>query len=136
MALGLEYWDQYGCSYEGPVNVYIKDGGATFDTSGYNMNIDVPLQHGGVNSIDGGITKKGAGTLLLSGGVGSGANTYTGVTTVAAGVPHAEGNSIATPIAWNPVLNLGGANVQGGKLAFDYTGGTDPERDSARRSIR
>jgi hypothetical protein len=36
-----------------------------------------------------------------------------------------------TPSAWNPVLNVGGADVQGAvgvrsKLVFDYTGGNSP----------
>ena len=44
------------------------------------MGIGVPLQHGGSNATDGGITKLGSGTLTLSG-----ANTYTGDTTVSAG---------------------------------------------------
>jgi hypothetical protein len=36
------------------------------------------------------------------------------------------GTSIATPGAWNPVLNLAGADIQSGKLVFDYSSGTDP----------
>ena len=30
-----------------PGNVYIKEGGATFDTNGYDMGIGMALQHGG-----------------------------------------------------------------------------------------
>ena len=41
--------------------VYVQGGGATFDTNGYDMGIGVPLLHGGTASIDGGVTKVGAG---------------------------------------------------------------------------
>ena len=52
---------------------------ATFDTNGQNININMPLASEG--GPDGGITKIGAGTLTLSG-----ANSYTGTTTVGEGV--------------------------------------------------
>jgi len=61
-------------------HVYVKDGGATFDTAGYTMGIVAPLEHGGIAAIDGGLTKAGAGLLTLSG-----LNTYTGPTIVSAG---------------------------------------------------
>jgi autotransporter-associated beta strand protein len=61
--------------------VYIKEGGATFDTDGHNMGIAVAIEHGGVPATDGGLTKTGLGTLTLTG-----ANTYTGPTIVSAGV--------------------------------------------------
>src|SRR5262249_36348533 len=49
-------------------------GGSTIDTNGFNSTLGVPLQ--GV----GGLTKANTGTLVLTG-----ANTYTGLTTIAAG---------------------------------------------------
>ena len=55
---------------------YVKDGGAIFDTGGYNIGISVPLQAGGT----GGVTKLGLGNLSLEA-----ANTYTGPTVVQAG---------------------------------------------------
>ena len=61
-----------------------------------------------------GLNKTGPGTAVLSGG-----NTYTGPTTVASGTLEL-GLS-----AQNTVLNLGGANVQSGKMVFDYSG-SDP----------
>ena len=69
----------------------------------------------------GGLAKIGSGTLTLSA-----ANNYSGTTTVAGGVLRLVGTSIAAPGAWNPVLNLGGADIQAGKLVFDYSGGSDP----------
>ena len=101
----------------GPDNIYIRHGGATFDTDGYDMKIGVPLQHGGVAAIDGGVTKIGAGMLTLTG-----ANTYDGLTTVKAGT------LILGPGAQSRVLAVRGADIQGGEVVFDYAGagGTNP----------
>ena len=62
-----------------------------------------------------GLNKTGSGTAVLSG-----ANTYTGLTTVACGTLELG------PAAQNAVFNLGGADVQGGRLVFDYNGGISP----------
>jgi autotransporter-associated beta strand protein len=61
------------------------------------------------------VTKVGAGVQRLNG-----ANTYTGVTTVKAGA------LVVNTAASNVILNGAGANIQGGDLAFDYTGGSSP----------
>ncbi len=55
-------------------------GTATINTNGFNVTIPQALTHGGQAAIDGGLTKTGTGTLTLSG-----ANSFTGNTTVAAG---------------------------------------------------
>jgi autotransporter-associated beta strand protein len=59
--------------------------------------------------------KIGTGTLTLTG-----ANVYTGLTAVAGGTLELG------PNAQNCVLNVGGADVQSGKMVFDYAGVSDP----------
>ena len=63
----------------------------------------------------GGLTKITNDNVTLSG-----QNTYSGVTTVAAGTLEL-GSS-----AQNCVFNVGGADIQGGEMVFDYAGGTSP----------
>jgi autotransporter-associated beta strand protein len=64
----------------GLTNAFIQDGGATFDTSLNSATISQNLLED-PGSTGGGLTKQGTNTLTLSG-----ANTYTGSTTVSAGV--------------------------------------------------
>ena len=61
------------------------------------------------------VTKIGTGVLTLTGG-----NSYTGLTTVAAGTLQL---GLAAQTA---VLSHGGADVQAGQLLFNYAGGADP----------
>lgn len=61
----------------------VRGGGAVIDTNGFNVTISQGLAHStlaGDAATDGGLTKNGAGTLMLTG-----ANTYTGPTTINAG---------------------------------------------------
>lgn len=61
------------------VTTNIKAGGATVDTNGFSVSLLAPLQ-GDAVSTGGGLTKKGNGTLTLTG-----AATYTGVTNINTG---------------------------------------------------
>ena len=77
---------------------------------------------GGGKKDEGGITKKGTGKLVLSGGL-SGANTYTGKTTLKEGTLEITkpANLGVTGSKEGTELNLdGGTLLIGGSLAFDY----------------
>src|SRR5581483_11137159 len=65
-----------------------------------------------------GITKTGPGTQTLSGN-----NTYTGTTTVQGGRLVLAGAGAQSAVLGS---GRGGADVQNGKLVFDYTGGSSP----------
>ena len=65
------------------------------------------------------LVKKGTGTLTVN---NTTPNTYTGQTVLQAGTL-----VLATPAAQNPVLNLGGVDIQAGALQLTYaTPGDDP----------
>jgi autotransporter-associated beta strand protein len=73
---------------------------------------------GAIGSGTGGLTKDGAGTLSLTG-----ANAYTGTTTVAGGTLY-----MTQAAAQNTVLNYpttGGTDISGGRCVLDWTGSTD-----------
>jgi autotransporter-associated beta strand protein len=92
------------------VSTLAIESGATFtmvNTS--NSTYAGSIRGGGV------FTKLGTGKLTLTG-----ANIFTGLTTVAGGTLE------LAPIAQNSVLYHGGADIQAGKMVFDYTAGSDP----------
>jgi autotransporter-associated beta strand protein len=65
--------------------VVVQAGGAIIDTDGHKITIAQNLEHdpnAGAPAVDGGLTKLGAGTLILK---GPGASTYTGPTAVNVG---------------------------------------------------
>jgi autotransporter-associated beta strand protein len=95
-----------------PITLTGIGGNANVNTNGYAVSLS------GTLSGAGGLTKTGQGTLTLAG-----ANSYNGLTTVAGGVLQLAGAGVGTPSAWDPVLNLSGADLQPGKLVFDYSAG-------------
>lgn len=93
--------------------VNIRNGGAIFDTTNFNVTIASTMQHssiGGDNAVDGGLTKIGNGTLTLAASYYS---SYTGPTVVMGGALNLNPNSIAT------LNNLIVSNATLG-LAFNY----------------
>ena len=94
----------------------VRNGGAIFDTAGFNITIAQVLQHSdltGDNAIDGGLTKNGIGTLTLTG-----ANTYTGNTTVNGGTLEIAQAVIAT----NSTVSVASGGAQ---LQLDFVGVTN-----------
>ena len=81
---------------------------AAYDVRG--GRVDAALAGSGI-----GVTKSGSTLAVLTG-----ANTYTGRTTVNGGVLEL-GSS-----AQSCVLNVGGADIQSGAMVFDYAGSSDP----------
>lgn len=67
------------------------------------------------------LTKSGTGTATLGG-----ANSYTGGTIITAGTLIVDGDANDTIIGGPNVTTVGGADIRGGRLVFDYTGGTSP----------
>ncbi len=108
--------------FSGIANSYIKEGGATIDTNGFDVSMAQAIQHGGSANKDGGLIKNGTGTLRLQS-----ANTFTGNTKVNAGTLqldhlHALSNStldltgsgqVTFGVAGNNTYDLGGLTGEG-----------------------
>jgi autotransporter-associated beta strand protein len=94
-------------------------GGAVTGTGTLTSSAAYDVRGGTVNAVLAGasigLNKTGSGTAVLNG-----ANTYTGRTTLASGVLEL---GLA---ARSAVLSLGGADIQSGRMIFDYVGGSDP----------
>ena len=100
--------------YPGAPNAIVQKGGAIIDTNGNTTTIAQPLQHDtGGPAIDGGLTKNGAGTLILTG-----PNTYTGATKVNGGTLLAM-NAGALP---GYKTSGGTVNIAGGATLAVQTG--------------
>jgi autotransporter-associated beta strand protein len=88
----------------------VNDGAALVD-----LSIDVPIQNGG-------LTKRGSGTLRLNA-----ANVYSGPTALEQGTTIVRVASLAhRPILGGGSFTPGGADLRGGTLIFDYSGTTSP----------
>ncbi len=85
----------------------VRDGGAIIDTNGFDITLSQALVHSGIggdNAIDGGLIKKGNGTLNLNAG-----ETYTGPTLVQAGTLLVNGVLVGTSRA-----DVSGSGTLGG----------------------
>jgi autotransporter-associated beta strand protein len=94
----------------------VQGGGVIVDTNGFDVTVPQTFVSGG--GTDGGLVKKGLGTLSLTS-----SSTYTGATRVE------KGTLRATPAAYNTLLSNAAGVVfagDGAKLVLDYTGGTTP----------
>ncbi|WP_237712349.1 autotransporter-associated beta strand repeat-containing protein [Pedosphaera parvula] len=93
--------------------VNVRNGGAVIDTAGLNLTVDSTLQHSGLsgdNAIDGGLTKRGAGTLTLAEWNAS----YTGPTIVTGG---------ALNLLPGSVSSLNNLTLTNGALGLTVNGG-------------
>ncbi len=83
--------------FEGGITANVKAGGAKIDTNGFNIPITQALLDAGGG---GGLEKLGAGVLTLTG-----ANTYTGTTTVSAGTLAIGAGGTVGSIGTGPIVN-------------------------------
>lgn len=98
----------------------VQAGGAVIDTNGFNITIADNLEHDTVlgATADGGLTKNGTGTLTLSG-----ANTYTGITTLNAGTLAIANNTGGTVAYSGQISGQGGLLTLSGTDTLNFTGG-------------
>jgi autotransporter-associated beta strand protein len=105
-----------GAFMSGLTTANVRNGGAIINDSGFTIAIPQALVHsnlGGDNAVDGGLTKNGSGTLILSG-----VNTYTGDTVINAGTLQlnmANVNAGALRLTNGTMVNLNftGTNIVG-----------------------
>ncbi|MFD0895904.1 autotransporter-associated beta strand repeat-containing protein [Luteolibacter ambystomatis] len=83
-----------------PFVVLVGTGGATVDTQEFSTTLSLPVAN--VASQTGALTKTGSGTLVLGGN-----NTYTGTTTISAGVLQVGNGSGTGSLASTSVVNNG-----------------------------
>jgi len=94
--------------------VNVRNGGLVVDTTNFNVTIGQTLQHstvGGDNATDGGLTKRGNGTLTLT----AAGSTFTGPTVVTAG---------ALTVSPGSVSSLNNLTINNAALNLAVTGGS------------
>ena len=104
----------------------VQAGGAKIDTYGFDITVAQSLLHdttAGAPAIDGGLTKSGAGTLTLTG-----ANTYTGPTTISGNVIDAAVNGA---LGSGASVGTSSINVSNGTLTLSNASATDRVRNNA-----
>jgi fibronectin-binding autotransporter adhesin len=105
---------------QGLTRANVRDGGAIIDTNSKNITINQALVHSNISgdsATDGGVTKRGAGTLTLSG-----SNTYSGATTVQDGGTLIIGGSGNIAPSTGADLKLGVQNNGSGTFQYDSNG--------------
>jgi autotransporter-associated beta strand protein len=100
-------------SIEGTGNVFLGANRLTVGSNQLSTIFSGVIQDGGLfsNAVGGSLTKIGTGTLTLSG-----ANTYTGDTSINAGVLRVDGSIASTNTVVNRGGTLGGTGTIGGNL--------------------
>ena len=97
----------------------VRNGGARIDTDGHTITLGQALMHsdiGGDNTTDGGLTKTGDGTLVLTA-----SNTYTGSTAVNAGTLQVDGAITASAVTVAASGTLAGTGAAAGAVTIGGT---------------
>ena len=85
---------------QGLTNAYLTSNGAVVDTNGQNITIAQLLSNGTAAGTNGALTKRGTGTLTLTGN-----NTYSGTTTISGGVIQIGSSGTTGSLGSGPVVN-------------------------------
>jgi len=100
----------FGVGGANPLQLLVGNGGAVISDGGYSQNLILPLQNNGT----GGLTKLGAGTLILAAN-----NTYVGPTVVSNGALEVDGSiASASSVTVESGATLQGAGNIGGAVNF------------------